>query len=116
MANLNPLPSPATEFAADRQPAKSLRRKASYSQALEWQRRLIDAAGKEGVTPHALAALARAWVEQEQIKRKIKGKADPKPFDVAALQESKRREMRRRQRRSEEFDGPVEAVVLPNSA
>ena len=34
--------------------------------------------------------LARAWKEQEEIKRKIKGKADPKPVDVSPEAKAKR--------------------------
>lgn len=35
--------------------------------------------------------LARAWKEQEELKRKIKGKGDPKQVDVEAQAEHKRR-------------------------
>lgn len=59
---------------------------------------------KEGVTPHALAMLSRAWKEQEELKRRMRGLPDPKPYDVAAAQEEKRR-----QRSATEFMGPWEA-------
>ena len=65
-----------------------------YSQAVEWQRRLNKAGENPEIKPAALAMLARAWKEQEEIKRKIKGKADPKPVDMSPEAMAKRQRKR----------------------
>ena len=52
-------------------------------QLLELQRVVYEEArlNREG-KPHLLAGLVRAWKELEEIKRKIRGKPDPRPVDV----------------------------------
>lgn len=67
-----------------------------------------EAGTAEGITPQALAALARAWKELEEIKRKIKGKADPKPVDTSAIAAQNRR----RHRQGQNLSDPVEPIVL----
>jgi hypothetical protein len=57
--------------------------------------------------PMARAVVARAWRDVEDMKRRIQGKADPKPVDVAAIETEKRRA----KRRAMEVAEPVE--VLP---
>jgi hypothetical protein len=82
-----------------------------YSQAVEWQRRLNKAALQPDVKPHALAMLARAWKEQEEFKRRMRGLPDPKPVDVASIEAEKRRRHRRRCQTADWEPGPTEAPV-----
>ena len=91
MSKGNPNPSPATRFSVAQQPKNGQHEKSPYSQAVEWQRRLNKMALTRKLTPHGLAMLSRAWKEQEEIKRKIRGVPDPKPIDLAALREEKRK-------------------------
>jgi hypothetical protein len=53
-----------------------------YSQAVEWQRKLNKASEEEGVKPRDLSMLARAWKEQEELKRKMRGVPDPRPAEM----------------------------------
>jgi len=60
------------------------------AQLLEIQRVVFEDARNEKTKPHLRAGLARAWKELEELKRKIKGKPDPKPIDVSPEAQAKR--------------------------
>jgi hypothetical protein len=65
-------------------------RRGSMAQLLEIQRVVFEDARNEKTKPHLRAGLARAWKELEELKRKIKGKPDPKPIDVSPEAQAKR--------------------------
>jgi len=83
-------PSEATQFTVNRQPPITIRRKSPYSQALELQDLLMEEARSAKGKPMARAVVARAWRDLEDMKRRIQGKADPKPVDVAKARNEER--------------------------
>jgi hypothetical protein len=64
-------------------------------QAVELQELLMKDARETTLKAVSRAIVARAWRELEDMKRRIQGKADPKPVDVAALAAAKLRERER---------------------
>jgi hypothetical protein len=91
-------------------------RRGTMAQLLEIQRVLFEDICNEKTKPHLRAGLARAWKEQEELKRKIKGKPDPKPIDVSPEAQAKR--ARRFHGRVESYDpsGSDPSDVLDPSA
>lgn len=75
----------------------------AYRQAVDWQRKLVKAADDPDISPANLAKLSRAWWEQEQIKRAIRGLGPPKSIPASNDPTLKRQ---RRQSPS----GPVESL------
>lgn len=53
-----------------------------YSQAKELQSLLMQSARDEETTPSALAQVARAFADLEELKLRIRMKPAPKPIDV----------------------------------
>lgn len=66
-----------------RSPKSRPRNSGAYSQAKAIQQVLYDEAMKEQEKPVTLAALARAWCELEETKRKLRMKPLPKSIDVS---------------------------------
>jgi hypothetical protein len=60
-----------------------------YSQAKELQQLLMESARSKETTPSALAQVARAFSDLEELKLRLRMKPAPKPVDVAALQAAK---------------------------
>jgi hypothetical protein len=80
------------------------------AQLLEIQRVVFEDARNEATKPHLRAGLARAWAELEQLKRKIKGKPDPKPIDVSPEMKRKR-EIDAQRRRMYEGGGDFDPSI-----
>jgi hypothetical protein len=105
MNKANPTASIGVPFSVIQQPPITVRRKSPYSQALELQDLLMKDAREATLKPVSRAIVARAWRDLEDMKRRIRGKADPKPVDVAQAVEAKRRA----KQQSAQFSEPTES-------
>ena len=83
MANANPLPSPATQFANGHEPKNGKAAQSAYSQLVECQRLLMDEMRSSAGKPVARAVVARAIKELEAQKREMRMLPKPKPVDVS---------------------------------
>jgi hypothetical protein len=63
-------------------------RRGTMAQLLEMQCVVFEEARNKETKPHLRAGLVRAWKELEELKRKIRGKPDPKPVDVSVKHKS----------------------------
>lgn len=66
-----------------------LNHKNSYQQAMELQRLILNDAKDPTLKPVIRAALARAFCELEETKRKIKMRPLPKAIDVQKVRHSR---------------------------
>jgi hypothetical protein len=116
MNKANPTASIGVPFSVTQQPPITIRRKSPYSQALELQDLLMEEARTAKGKPMARAVVARAWRDLEDIKRRIQGKADPKPVDVAKARKEDRIAKQQAMMYGEPFEEPCEAPIpMPQS-